>query len=544
MQVSGSVLLTHYLSFSFDFNDPVLDFGGYSFAFRVFTSTNVYGLDPERLTVKRSPHSVSLHAEGLTWAGGQEQCSGSLDATLSVEDDVIEWVIRAQHTEPIKSIGTIVEGLPRGRVAPCHRGFSDPGDDELLFTYPHMHRNYGGGLYSPLLLIQPPDERTVYVHCLDDAIRPKRFYLRPRDDSYHAEFLVEQRRTAWSTEFETPPWRLGRCDRPSDAFERHQTHIERVFALPSWEARSDVPSWARDIGLVLNLHGAHWTGYVFNTFARMLEILRWVGERIDPSRVLVYLPGWDGRYYWNIPQYDPDPRLGGVSGFKRLVSEAHDLGFHMMPMFSINASNRRHPDFERIADAVVVWPDGDPFWGAFVDWDNDRTVDGWLAMLNVGAASWRNWLSERICRVVDQFGADAVFLDIALMWINDPRHDMYAGTCQLVDALRRQHPEVLVVGEGWYDALLSVIPVCQTTPPPLYPSLLTKHARATGHLSHPAPGHGSTGVHEYGFRGFDGSTLELNPDQIPTISIVDDTFEKHRDVLEAMIREARDRHSH
>jgi hypothetical protein len=164
-------------------------------------------------------------------------------------------------------------------------------------------------------------------------------------------------------------------------------------------------------------------------------------------------------------------------------------------------------------------------------------------MLNVGAPSWQNWLLERICRVVDQFGVDAVFLDITLMWVNDPHHDMHAGTCQLVDALRSQHPEVLVVGEGWYDALLGVIPMCQGAPPPLFPRLLTKYARAVGHLSQPAPGHGSTGVHEYGFRGFDGSTLELIPDQIPTIAIVDDTFEKHRDVLEAIIRKANGRHT-
>lgn len=532
--------MTHYHNLSFDANDPEFEFGGYTFAFRVFTPSNVYGLDPTRLAVHRTPDGLSLHAQGLTWAGGQEPCEGFFQATLTKESDVIEWVASAGHTQRIKSIGALVGGLPRGLVAPCQRGFTDPGDDELLFTYPHMHRNYGDSIHSPLLLIQPPTGGIVYALCLDDTVRPKRFYIRPLGDTYHAEFLVEQRATEWSTEFRAPPWHLGRCASPGEAFAAHQSHIEQAFELPSWETRDDLPGWARDIRLVLNLHGMHWTGYVFNTFGRMLEVLHWVAARIDPHDVLVYLPGWDGRYYWNYPQYDPSPRLGGSEGFARLVHEAQEMGFHLMPMFGLNAVNSRHPYFHRLRDAVAQWPDGDPFWGNWVDWDSDRTTEGWMAIMNVGAPSWRNYLLERICRVVEKFGVDAIFLDIALFWINDPRHDMYEGTSELVRALRCRCPELLIAGEGWYDALLGLIPVCQTTPPPLAPALVTDYARAIGHLSHTAPGRGSTGVHEAGFRGFDRKTMGLNAHQIPTIGIVDDTFRMQRDTLEAIIAKAQE----
>ncbi len=48
-----------------------------------------------------------------------------------------------------------------------------------------------------------------------------------------------------------------------------------------------------------------------------------------------------------------------------------------------------------------------------------------MALMNVGAPAWRNWLEDRICRVVDDFAVDAVFLDISLFWLNDPRFDMY-----------------------------------------------------------------------------------------------------------------------
>jgi len=60
-------------------------------------------------------------------------------------------------------------------------------------------------------------------------------------------------------------------------------------------------------------------------------------------------------------------------------------------------------------------------------------------------------------------------------------------------------------------------------------------------MSHPAPGRGSTGAHEYGFSHFDPKTLALNPHQIPTTTVVDDTFERYRDVMAEILQRARAR---
>jgi hypothetical protein len=61
------------------------------------------------------------------------------------------------------------------------------------------------------------------------------------------------------------------------------------------------------------------------------------------------------------------------------------------------------------------------------------------------------------------------------------------------------------------------------------------------HLSHPAPGRGSTGVHEAGFGRFDNQTLSLSPIAIPTLNVVDDTFDKYRGVMAAIIAKAKER---
>ena len=92
-----------------------------------------------------------------------------------------------------------------------------------------------------------------------------------------------------------------------------------------------------------------------------------------------------------------------------------------------------------------------------------------------------------------------------------------------------------------YDALLEFIPLYHVFSQVAYPAAVQKYARFFQHLSHPAPGRGSTGVHEAGFGRWNPETLSLRDEQIPTLSVVDDTFTTYRDQMEAVIRRARQR---
>jgi len=78
---------------------------------------------------------------------------------------------------------------------------------------------------------------------------------------------------------------------------------------------------------------------------------------------------------------------------------------------------------------------------------------------------------------------------------------------------------------------------------PLYQVYGPRYApfvRCFSHLSHPAPGRGSSGVHESGFGTWDASTLSLarRDGLIPTLTVVDDTFTAHQDEMAAVIRRA------
>jgi hypothetical protein len=297
----------------------------------------------------------------------------------------------------------------------------------------------------------------------------------------------------------------------------------------------------RRTSLVVTLHGMHYTGFMFNTYARMLEILAWMASRIEPARVLVFLASWDGRYYWDYPRYAPADRMGGDAGFRALIRGGQTLGFRMMPMFGANAANRRQPSFARVADAATSKIDGDRFDLNWVDWDNDRHQDGWLSYMNLGVESWRRWLTDRIGDVVQRYGVDAYFLDIVGGWVNNPTADMHEGVRRLVGALRTRFPRVAVVGEMHYDALLECIPLYHSFGQTLVADLVQRHAKFFQHLSHPAPGRGSTGVHEAGFGRWNPETLSLSELAIPTLNIVDDTFDRHREEMDAVIQRAKAR---
>jgi len=80
----------------------------------------------------------------------------------------------------------------------------------------------------------------------------------------------------------------------------------------------------------------------------MAEALRFVARHIPGERVLAYVPGWEGRYYYAYPQYQPGPDMGGPEAFGRLRATARELGVHVMPMFGANGVNVQHyPDWER-----------------------------------------------------------------------------------------------------------------------------------------------------------------------------------------------------
>jgi len=531
-----------YMRFSFDFPEPAVVFGGHRFSFLLFTDENTYALDRALMRATGTDDALELTCTGLTWAGGQEKAPGKVSVRFARGGRTIEWDIVAEMPHPIKTVTTVIRDVPRGKVGLGGAPPADTRDGDVLGGYTFGAGDLHGGqtpqsMTTPVSIVQAGDTDFLYLTTQDTRVRPKRYLYQAGEQGFRSEAIYEH--DAWrnDTRVVVPRWQLGRAATFEDAMAPHMAHIERAFNLPTWEARTDVPAWMRDIAMVTTLHGQHYTGFIFNDYAQQLAILRWMATQIPAERVLVFLSSWDGRYYWDYPNYVVPKRMGGDAGFRQLIGEARKLGFKMMPMFGTNAANRKQPIWPRIASGITRKIDGDVYNINWVDWNNDRHQDAWLAYMNLGEDKWRHHLEGRIAEIISRFGVDAYFLDIVGGHVNSTNGDMHEGTRKLVKNLRAAYPGVVGVGEMPYDALYEFIPMYQAGGGGRW----RKYARFYQHLSAPAPGRGSSGVHEWGFGRFNTETLGLSPNAIPTLQVVDDTFTKHRDTMSAIIAKAKAR---
>jgi hypothetical protein len=555
-----------FQKFSFDFPEPSVVIGPYKVSVLVFTYENTYAMDATKMNVRIKPATGGaggtlggpvLESTGFVWAGGQEKAPGKVTLELTfvpdnyvnhsvTASDVLRCKARVEIDQPIRAVSIVLRGIPRGQVSGGGTPFSNPADAELLFGYPFSGGDLFGnvvnsGLTTPLVMIQETGGKCFYISSQADRVRTTRVFLQPGETGYRTECLIETNGWEKVKAFDVPEWEIGRTASAHDAAAKHYDAVRSQFNLPPWDTRPDVPSWMRNLALAVTLHGQHYTGYIFNNYARQLEILRWIAARIDPRRVTAFLAAWDGRYYWDYPGYKADDRMGGESGFRTLISEGQKLGFAMMPMFGANAANRKRSDFRSFEDAVTFKPDGDRMDLNWVDWDNDRHQDGWLSYMNLGVDSWREHMFDRISDVIERYHPNAYFLDIVGGYVNNTKADMHEGTRRLVMDLRKKYPDVAPVGEMHYDAMMEFIPLYHSFGQTEITDIVQRYARFFQHLSSPAPGRGSSGVHESGFGRWNPQTLGLRDSQIPTLQIVDDTFDKHRDDMEAVIAAARKR---
>jgi hypothetical protein len=525
----------HDLSFTVD--NPSFDLGGWQISLQVITFENTYALSAEKTYLRKRKRSVAVECETLVTAGG-DTASGRAWIRSQSDGDTVDLVAGAEHRHKIRCLKLIVSGLPLGNITGQRWASAAPvPPGGVVYRYPFDTRA-ALSLHTPLVFLSDPAGGFIYFRSLDSAVRAKRFAFIPQNDTLSAELIFEENGPDMGRKAVTPAWRIGRCADPETIVEEHLGDLEEHFGLQPWEKRWDVPEWAREIALVASIHGMHWSGYTFNTYADVLRTLEWICERIDGKRVLAFLPGWEGRYYWQYGNYRPEPFLGGAAGFRRLSEGARRLGVALMPMFGANCANTRTRGYDGWGQpSVLRSASGMEFQGNRPDWDASRAHDpGWQAWLNPGAPRWRRHLLKEISGLVDRYELPAVFLDTHHIWDNDPRYPLYEGLRMLRDDLKRSREQLLVAGEGWYDALGAITPVSQIGAPAQWDQIFSRYCRTFAHLMWGDPGRGSSGVHEAGYTGF--GLVQDSPYWWPTVTIVDGTIEKAPEKVESVIEQA------
>ena len=132
-----------FMKFSYDFPEPAVEFAGLRFSFRLHTFENTYGLDRDSMKVESTSDGIEVTCTKLVWAGGQLTAQGTLRARFRQNGGRVEWSAVAEMEQPIKSLVTIVRGVPRGKISAGGIAFFDPHDDEILLGYP-----FGAGHFS------------------------------------------------------------------------------------------------------------------------------------------------------------------------------------------------------------------------------------------------------------------------------------------------------------------------------------------------------------------------------------------------------------
>ncbi|NWF65736.1 MAG: hypothetical protein HXY38_15695, partial [Chloroflexi bacterium] len=505
----------------------------------------LYGLNPEQ--VHLTDDGLCLTCEGMSWAGQQQRAAGRVEVRITRGNNTWIWQVQAWHSEPLKVVKLMLWGLPDTALSqgwwqatsPVEKTFIPTRTTPILFRYPWPE-------WLTPWVCAGNSASAVCISIRDAAVRAKRLYTHQppyADSRYVVELVFEEDAARWGGHIASPEMRLRMCSSAGEVdadFEEHLAFIEQAYRLQPWQTRPDVPDWMRNIRLVLNLHGQHWTGYVFNTFDHMAEALRLITQHVPSQHVLAYIPGFEGRYYYAYPYYRPGAAMGGDAGFRRLLAAAQEVGVHVMPMFGIHGANTQvysdweHSAFRSRTNSYVKLVN-------FPDWDTDRFGEDDQVFLNPGEPVFRQHLLEQVSAIVRDYDLSGVFLDTSACWFNDPNYNLYEGYRLLLGELRQRHPDLLIAGEGWYDALLGLFPVNQSwlgiDRKYRFPQILTRYARALGHLKDGAPGPASSGVHERGYNN------HLDPraatfGHIPSIGIVDDTLERYRDDLIRACQEA------
>src|SRR5205085_10503502 len=125
--------------------------------------------------------ALELTCDRFVWAGGQETAPGSLHATFTRKDGVIEWAITAQMDKPIKTVTTVIRDVPRGNVALGGGAPQDTRDGDLLGGYTFgagdLHNEGVSSMTTPVALVELFDSDFLYLTTLETKVRPKRYYF-------------------------------------------------------------------------------------------------------------------------------------------------------------------------------------------------------------------------------------------------------------------------------------------------------------------------------------------------------------------------------
>lgn len=502
----------------------------------------------ELFTVENQYTFLECHQTDNTYTftncvwGGTEKVDGQAVLEINDVDGKLAFDISAKLPMTIRSTKLKIKGLPLGTLVSLldqiDRKVTPYG---MLYKYPEGWR----GVITPLLVYDVNQEKHLYVRSLDHKVREKRFFMKEENGQMTLELIYEEAAVDMTNEVKVPTWEIG-YDELECIYKTQAKLIEKNYDLVPFKKRPDTPKWLTEISLVVICHMEHWTGNIFHTYRDVVKDIKRLTEYVEGKHILVYLPGWEGRYYFQYGKYEADARLGGEEDLHYMVKELHRLGCKVMPMYGINMTNRYFPEYKNYGEeSLFLTPSGSTFDHGSVDWDSSRHYDHHSnAQVNPAAPLWQEVLSSQIIDLSKKYNFDAAFLDIAAVWVNDLRYELTPGIIKMCQHISSSLPEFVVAGEAWYDGLTPAMPLFHSGHTEgamhyhdgIHEDMFTPYVREFAHLCLGDLAHGSTGAHELGTNN--DCITPFRKGVIPTLTLVGDTLDLAFDKVVEVLKQA------
>ncbi len=524
---------------SYKVKTDYINLGDYKVHLELFSLENIY-YPKEKSLIKHG----NLYESNQIVFGETENVEGNI--SLEVHDIQNGYSIKAKASldKDIRCLKIAFNNLPLGDLITLSSEDKKITEFGELYRYPEGWRS----LSQPLLIFKLENSKYLVIKDDDYLVREKRYYLRNEGGLLRLDYVFESRGVDLSKEIETAHLEVTIENNLEDVYKKYSDFLKKKFSLEDFSERKDVPNWFKDISLVVTMHMEHFTGKIFHTYKSALEDVKKLCEYIDGKHILIYLAGWEGRYYYKYGDYSADSRLGGEEELIKLVNGIHNLGCHCIAMYGINIANIDQPEISALySKSECQSISGAKFHNGSVDWEGAHHYDfAKLGNLNIGSKLWQDYLFNQIKHNTLKYDFDGCFLDIAAYWVNDLNHDIYEGVCEFANRLHTIKDDFLISGEGFYDGLAKCMPLFQSghTDGKLHyhdrvsPLLFTRYVREFAHLCIGDPSYGSSGVHELGINS--DRMTPLREGIIPTLSLVDGSIDNALDKVLEIVEQAKE----
>jgi len=455
-----------------------ITFSGYGLSLIVVADGDYY--EPTLLLASEDKDKKVFKSDKFQRGG--EVKEASLNLELYRLPRGIGWKCTVEGFKSMYGVRFSLKYLPVGKVAvPVPGGLDVELEDEGVYNF-----TLGSARFA---IFECPD-KTLWIRANERPFRLNRIWVNRTGQKMVLDTYSEENAWERAENYSSPLWVLEEVGGWKSAVEEYRLWMEKTYGLKTFEQREDVPNWAKEIALYVNIYAHTYTNRIHYTFSDISNVLGEVAKRFPARNTLVYLAGWDGRIDMTYPEYKPSKDVGGEEGLKSLIDKAHSLGFKMMLHFNMWGVGYNSPLYEKFKEHRVRDSEGRALGWSF-DHNKDGVTEDLFAYVSLDHKDFRELLLEKISAIVEKYGIDAVHLDQSAAYINDPRHDTFRGFKLLVEEVKRRFPSLLIEGEGIDERTVALTPIYHVwargdKKHPVFRELFNVYAKPVGHMDMPS----------------------------------------------------------